>query len=76
MNLLFWGLTIGVIGKSLVAVAVLLAHHTIAREHKIDGRVLKTFRREFVLTIAGLLCILLGYVLEIVFYNSHNFLGA
>lgn len=72
MTLLFWGLTIGVIGKSLVAIAVLLAHHTIAHEHKIDRSVLRSFRIEFVITLVGLICILIGYGLELAFYDAHD----
>ncbi len=34
MNLLFWGLTFGMLGKVLLAVAVLKAHSQIAHEHK------------------------------------------
>ena len=69
MNLLFWGLTVSMIGKVLLAVGVLVAHSQIAHEHRIDAKVLKTFRTEMWITLAGLALILLGYGMEIYFYN-------
>lgn len=69
MNLLFWGLTISVVGKVLLAVGVLKAHGEIAHEHRIDAKVLRTFKTERFLTLAGLACIVFGYTLEIYFYG-------
>jgi hypothetical protein len=69
MNLLFWGLTISVIGKVMVAVGVLIAHSELAHEKKIDSRVLKSFRLEHTLTVTGLILILGGYLMEIYFYD-------
>lgn len=69
MNLLFWGLTVSVIGKVMLAVGVLWAHSELAHEHRIDLRVLKSFRVERWITITGLLLIVLGYFMEIYFYN-------
>ena len=74
MNLLFWGLTIGLIGKILLVVGVLLAHNQIAHEHSIDDAVLKSFRKERVLTILGLMLIILGYLMEVYFYGFANML--
>ena len=69
MNLLFWGLTTGVAGKILLAAGVLMAHTQIAHEHRIDAKVLKTFRIEHTLTLIGLALILIGYFMEIYFYG-------
>lgn len=69
MNLLFWGLTIGVIGKILLAAGVIIAHTELAHEKKIDTQVLKSFRLELVLTIVGLILIVVGYLMEIYFYG-------
>ncbi|MCD5381794.1 MAG: hypothetical protein LR017_00580 [Candidatus Pacebacteria bacterium] len=69
MNLLFWALTIGVIGKVMLAVAVLRAHIAILHEHKIDGVVLDAIKRERWITIIGLMLIVTGYLLEIIFYG-------
>jgi len=69
MNILFWGLTIGMIGKVLIAVGVIIAHMEIAHERKIDSQVLKSFKLELVLTFTGLLMIVTGYFMEIYFFG-------
>ena len=69
MNLLFWGLTISVIGKVLLVIGILKAHGKIVQEQKIDLQVLHTFHTEKMLTILGLIFILIGYALEIYFYG-------
>lgn len=69
MNLLFWGLTVGVIGKVLLGIGVLIAHTKLAHEMKIDQLVLKSFRLEHTLTIIGLALIVAGYGMEVYFYD-------
>lgn len=69
MNLLFWGLTVGVIGKILLATGVLIAHSEIVHERQIDQQVIRSFHIERWMTITGLLLIVLGYGLEIYFYG-------
>jgi len=69
MNLLFWGLTTGVIGKVLLVVGILKAHGQIAHEHRIDAKVLQTFHTEKILTLLGLFLIVIGYAMEIYFYG-------
>ena len=73
MNLLFWALTIGVIGKVMLAVGVLMAHSTLAHEHRVDEKVLRSFRKEHTITIIGITLILFGYVLEMYFYGFTPF---
>ena len=75
MNLLFWGLTVGVIGKVFLAVGVLIAHTELAHERKIDQLVLKSFRIEHSLTIAGLILIVAGYGMEVYFYDFISLLS-
>ncbi|MFM2374161.1 MAG: hypothetical protein RLZZ234_156 [Candidatus Parcubacteria bacterium] len=70
MNLLFWGLTIGVIGKIILGGAVLLVHLKIFEEQRIDRAVLKSIHREHILTILGILLIIMGYIFEVAFYNG------
>lgn len=72
MNLLFWGLTIGVAGKIILGTAVLLVHLKIFEEQKIDRAVLKSIRTEHLLTIVGIILIVVGYVMEVAFYNGVN----
>ncbi len=74
MNILFWGLTIGVIGKALVVVGVLIAHSGILREHKIDSVVIHRFHLEHTITVLGLILIIIGYFMEIYFYGYTPFL--
>ena len=69
MNLLFWGLTISMIGKIMLASGVLIAHGGLAHERKVDSLVLKDFKIERVLTIIGILLIIGGYMMEVTFYN-------
>lgn len=69
MNILFWGLTVSVIGKVLLAVGVLKAHSEIAHEHKIDERVIRSFKTERWLTMIGISLIVIGYAMEIYFYG-------
>lgn len=73
MNLLFWALTIGVIGKVLLAAGVLWAHTTLAEEHIVDAKVIKTFRIEHTLTIIGITLIIVGYFIELYFYGFTPF---
>lgn len=74
MNLLFWGLTIGVIGKMLLAIGILKVHYVMAQERRIDEQVVRSFHLEKIMTLVGVICILAGYILEIAFYNSNNVL--
>ncbi len=70
MNLLLLGLTLGTVGKLVLGVAVLRVHVHILKEHKIDGIVLQSMKREQFVTIIGLLLIVLGYALEVFFYTG------
>ena len=74
MNLLFWGLTISVIGKIILGIAVLRVHSGIVHEHKIDGVVLRAMKREKWVTIIGLSLIVIGYIMEILFYGFTPFM--
>ena len=69
MSILFWGLTMGTIGKVLLAAGVIMAHTQLEHEHRIDARVVRTFHRERILTLIGILLILIGYGLEVYFYG-------
>lgn len=69
MNLLFWALTIGVIGKVLLAIGVLVAHTELAHHKRFDCKVLQSFHFERTLTLTGILLIVGGYFMEIYFYD-------
>jgi len=70
MSLLFWGLTLGVIGKCLVAVGILKVHYVMAKERVIGDKVIHSFHFEKVVTFIGVGLIVAGYLLELYFYNG------
>ncbi len=59
------GTTIKTIGELLVAYTVLRVHHRVMHEHKIDKAVLLIMKREQTYALFGVVCIIIGYVLEI-----------
>ena len=70
MSLLFWGLTLGTIGKVLLGLTVLMVHSRIIHEHRIDRAVLKELKRERAIGILGVVLIVAGFIFEILFYNA------
>ena len=76
MSLLFWGLTLGVTGKVLLGVTVMLVHWKIVKEHKIDTLVLREMRREWSFAFVAIILILIGYALELMFYGFIPFYEA
>lgn len=75
MSLLFWGLTLGVFGKLLLAIGILKVHLVMEKERRIGDKVIHSFHLEKVLTVVGVLCIVIGYFMEIYFYNGANLLS-
>lgn len=73
IDLLLAGLTIGTIGKVLLGITVILVHGRITREHKIDRAVLKEMRKEKWYGVAGIILMVLGYILEMLFYVGEPF---
>lgn len=63
--MLFWGLTIGLLGKILLGTAVILVHSKITHEKRIDGVVLMEMHRERHIAFIGLALMVLGYLMEI-----------
>lgn len=70
MNLLLWGLTLSTVGKLVLGWAVLRVHMYMYRERDIDGVVLRAIKREEYITLAALLLIVLGFILEVIFYQG------
>ena len=68
MHILIWGIAIGTIGKLVIGLAVLRVHVYILREHKIDQVVLQALKREQYVTFVGLILIIIGFSLEMLFY--------
>ncbi len=69
MSLLFWGMLLRVFGEVLVVLAVLHMHHSLIKEHRIDRKVILSYRQERILTFIALICIAVGYMLEVLFYT-------
>ena len=67
-------MTASVLGKILLAIGVILVHVRMAKERSIDEVVIRSFRTEFIITIAGLILILFGYMLEVVFLGGFSYL--
>lgn len=63
--MLFWGLTLGMIGKVLLGVTVIMVHSKITHEKRIDGLVLMEMKRERTVALFALLLIITGYFLEL-----------
>jgi len=69
MDLLFWGITLGVIGKIVLGVTVIRVHSKIVAEHKVDKAVFTEMRKEKNLAILGIIFMVVGYILEVMFYG-------
>ena len=65
MSLLFLGMTLSVLGKGLLALGIIWVHVTMATERTIDEEVIKSFRRETIITLLGFSMIVIGYFLEV-----------
>ena len=72
MSLLFLGMTMSVIGKGMLGLAIIWVHVTMATERTIDEEVVKAFRRETIITIIALLLIGVGYFLEVAALGGFN----
>jgi hypothetical protein len=70
MSLLLWGITLGMIGKVVLGIAVLRVHLYILQERHIDRVVLNAIKNEHWLTLVGLAFIVAGYLCELIFYTG------
>ena len=68
MNLFNLGLTLDTLGKVLLGITVLMVHRYVLKEHKIDGDVLRGMKREQAFGILGILLIVVGYILQLLFH--------
>jgi len=66
--ILITGMTLGVIGKVLLGVAVIRVHWHVAKEHNIDGDVVQAIRNERAVAMLAIAFIVIGYVLELAFF--------
>lgn len=75
MSILFWALTLGVIGKVMLAAGILKVHFVMTQERQIDSKVIHSFHYEKILTFIGIGFIVFGYLLELYFYNGVHMLS-
>ena len=61
-----FALTIEVLGELMIAFAVVRVHHRVLKDHKIDANVFKDIRTEQVVTVVGVLCIVVGYLVKLI----------
>jgi len=67
--MLFWGLTLGVVGKVLLGATVIMVHSKITHEKHIDGIVLMEMKRERWIAFFAIFLMIIGYLLELAFYG-------
>lgn len=65
MNIELLGFILDVAGKVMVAYAAIKVHHRFWKEHRVDEFVFKAMKREQVIGIAGVLLIIVGFLLQI-----------
>lgn len=63
----FWAETLQAVGTLLIAWTALRVHHRVLNEHKISKGVFRVMRVEQHLGIAGMIFVVLGYVLAVGF---------
>ncbi len=69
LDVLFWGITLGMIGKILLGIAVLMVHSKVVSHRGIDKLVLREMQHERNITIIALLMIIGGYILEMIAFG-------
>ena len=74
MNLLFIGMTAGVVGKAMLAYGVVLVHIKMAKERRIDEVVIHSFQTELIITLLGIALIVTGYFFEVISLGGTSFI--
>lgn len=67
--MLIFGLTLGIIGKVLLGIAVVRVHWHIASEHKIDGDVVRAIKKERWVAGCAIIFMIAGYILEVIHWG-------
>ena len=65
LNLEIIAITFDALGKILLGFLVLLVHHKILKEKRIDEYVIKEMKLEWVLGTLGIVFIVIGYFIEL-----------
>ena len=69
LDQLFWGLSLGMLGKVMLGATVINVHAHIVKERKIDIDVIKEMKRERRIGVFAVFFILAGYVMELAYFN-------
>ena len=59
--------TLEVMGSALIGFMAIMVHHRFLHEHKIDKRVFDTMKREQVVGVLGIIMIVAGYILGLIY---------
>ena len=68
MIILIAGMTIGLIGKVMLGIAVIRVHTHLALERKVDSDVISAIKREKYVTAAAIILMVVGYILETLYF--------
>ncbi|MEK7134693.1 MAG: hypothetical protein AAB819_03150 [Patescibacteria group bacterium] len=68
MIILIAGMTIGLIGKVMLGIAVIRVHMHLALERKVDSDVISAIKREKYVTAAAIILMVVGYILETLYF--------
>jgi len=59
------GISLGVIGKILLGLTVMMVHHRVVLEHRIDKAVIREMKRERWLALFAMILMLIGFLFEL-----------
>lgn len=59
------GRTLTLVGDLLIIVMVLWVHHKLETDKRVDQRVLRSLRQEWLLALVGIVLLVVGYALEL-----------
>lgn len=71
--MLFWGLTLGILGKVLLGYAVINVHSHVIKEKHIDRDVIRAMKRERSTAALGVFLLVIGYFLELSHFGYITF---
>lgn len=66
MNLMALGTAVEFLGNVLLAISVIFVHMKMQEERKFDGAVVRTLKKEKGYAIAGLVLMVVGFMLELI----------
>lgn len=65
----FIGQTIQVIGEAMIGITAIMVHRRVWKEHKINPVVYKEMKREQLIGILGIILLIAGYLLQVIFHT-------